>query len=99
MSQVAEAPVSNVVWLGPVMPQRWNEAIERWGTAMRAQGSARTTIATRIDHVRRLSRAVACGPWEVTEELLVSWTGSQDWATETRRSVREAWYAERVTAG
>ena len=66
----------------------WDDAVTAWAMHLRAAGRAETTIATRSDHVRRLSRAITCGPWEVTGADLVEWAGRQTWARETRRSVR-----------
>lgn len=66
----------------------WGEAVEAWRVALRAAGRAETTIGTRTDHVLRCGRALGGSPWEVTGAALVQWAGSQDWARETRRSVR-----------
>ncbi|WNM27569.1 tyrosine-type recombinase/integrase [Demequina capsici] len=67
----------------------WSDAIADWGVYMRASGYAETTIYTRTDHVKRVARGLKIDdPWAVTLELLIAWTGSQEWAIETRRSVR-----------
>lgn len=80
----------------------WGDAVQDWSVWLRAAGRAETTIATRVDHVRRLSRAVPCGPWAVDGPMLLSWAGGQSWARETRRSVRTSvrgFYGWAVRAG
>lgn len=74
-------------WVRPVGDD-WAGAIDGWVLALRVAGRAETTIGTRRDHVQRLSRAMTCGPWEVTGDDLLAWAGAQTWARETRRSMR-----------
>lgn len=66
----------------------WETALAGWTRTLRAAGRAETTIATRTDHIRRLSRSIDRGPWQVDGPALLTWTASQTWARETRRSVR-----------
>lgn len=56
---------------------------------MRAAGRSEQTIGLRTYHLRRLA-AWACpvGPWDLSLDDLLRWTGSQDWQPETRRSYR-----------
>lgn len=68
----------------------WTVALAGWTVALRAAGRAETTIATRTDHVRRLSRSIRVGPWDVDGQALLDWAASQTWARETRRSVRSS---------
>jgi len=70
------------------MTDDWVRAVDEWAVALAAAGRARTTIATRTDHVRRVGRALGGSPWQVSGEDLVRHVGAQAWATETRRSVR-----------
>lgn len=80
----------------------WDNALESWGIALRAAGRKRGTIATRLEHLRWCAGAMRCGPWEVTTADLITWTGGQAWARETRRGVRASlrgFYAWAVDAG
>ncbi len=71
-------------------PADWKSEIDAWAVAMRAAGFTGPSITTRTDHLRRCARALGQdrGPWEVTSEDLVAWTGEQNWARATRRSMR-----------
>lgn len=69
------------------VPAGWAGPIDDWVTALRAAGRTAQTVETRTDHVRRLARAMGCGPWEVSGQALLDWAGGQEWSRETRRSV------------
>lgn len=67
----------------------WGDEVEAWGTALRAAGRSEQTIGLRTYHVRRLAAwAGPGGPWGLTLDDLLTWTGGQDWSAETRRSYR-----------
>jgi integrase/recombinase XerC len=69
----------------------WAIEIAAWTVALRADGSAEGTIGTRSNHLRWLATwASERGPWDLELEDLRTWTGSQTWARETRRSVRSS---------
>ena len=68
-------------------PPAWRQPIQDWAGRLRTAGRSVETIRTRTDHLRRAARALGGSPWRVTEDALVGWVGSQDWARETRRSV------------
>lgn len=73
------------------VPGAWGPALANWTAYLRAAGHPSTTIRTRLDHVSRLARV--CGiddPWTITTNDLITWTGRQEWAAETRRSVRNS---------
>lgn len=80
----------------------WDNEVQAWAVALAAAGRARTTIATRTDHLRRVGRALGGCPWEVSGEQLVTYVGLRSWAPETRRSVRaslRAFYSWGVATG
>lgn len=67
------------------IPGSWETAIRSWELSLRASGHRRSSVETRIRHIRRLARDLAPMPPEaVTAEQLLSWSGLQDWAPETR---------------
>lgn len=70
------------------VPVAWVPAIEDFAAALRAGGAPKTTVATRLSHVRRVARVFGGSPWDVAPDALVQWAGRQDWAAETRRSYR-----------
>lgn len=73
------------------MSESWDAALGAWVRSLRAAGRPATTIRTRRDHLRMLARhAGRRGPWTMTGDDLVDWTGAQPWARETRRSVRSS---------
>ncbi|MGC0251491.1 tyrosine-type recombinase/integrase [Pseudactinotalea sp. Z1748] len=69
----------------------FNDAISKWAVALRGAGRPRTTIRTRTQHLHQLAGAhTGEGPWSLTTADLLAWCGSQDWAPETRHSVRSS---------
>ncbi|SEM73113.1 tyrosine-type recombinase/integrase [Cryobacterium luteum] len=70
------------------MTDDWLAVIDRYLIHQRAGGSPETTISTRRQHLQHLARRIECGPWQVTGDLLLEWTGAQTWARETRRGRR-----------
>lgn len=84
------------------VPAAWVAAVDDFLTALRAGGSPATTAATRRAHLHRIGRGLGGSPWEVEPDQLVTWCGRQDWAPETRRSVRSslrAFYRWGVASG
>lgn len=57
---------------------------------MHASGNSPETIRTRTDHLRRAARNLNPNPWAVTGPDLITWSGQQTWARETRRSVHNS---------
>lgn len=69
----------------------WEAEIDAWTTKLRAGGRRPQTIALRRGHIRRLGVwAAPRGPWELSTDDLLAWTGSKDWKPTTRRSVRSS---------
>ena len=68
--------------------REWLSAIEAFTIAQRAAGRPATTIATRRQHLRRMSSLIGYDPWVLTTEVLIAWLGEQSWAVETRRGYR-----------
>lgn len=67
----------------------WQDEMNRWQDAQRAAGLLPTTLRTRREHLERLARwARDRPPYSLTVDDLIGWTGSHEWARETRRSVR-----------
>ena len=77
---------------GKAVPAAWVEPVEEWSIALRAAGAPKTTITTRLSHVRRLARGmgVDSSPWTVEPDSLVQWAGRQEWKVETRRAFRSS---------
>ncbi|MBN9328088.1 tyrosine-type recombinase/integrase [Cellulomonas sp. 73-145] len=74
----------------PLTPA-WGIEIEAWRLALAAAGRPKTTIELRTYHLRRLaSWAAPRGPWDLTLDDLIGWTGAMLWEAETRRSVRSS---------
>ena len=69
------------------VPDSWAGLLDKWATQLTSEACSPQTIATRLDHMRRISRAMKCQPDQVTADQLVDWCGQQTWARETRRSV------------
>lgn len=73
--------------------EEWDSAISRWATALRAAGRAPTTIAAyqeRIGQLAKWSTRQSFGPWQLTNDRLIDFLGTERWATETRRGMRNA---------
>ena len=69
----------------------WEPLITEWGIALRAARRSPETIKLRTYHLRRLAAwAGKRGPWTLTLDDLLHWTGSNDWERETARSVRSS---------
>lgn len=65
----------------------WLDAIAEYLLYLQAGGSPETTRATRRHHLVRVGRDLR-HPWDTTPAELIEWFAVQDWARETRRSVR-----------
>ncbi len=73
------------------MTTTWTTEIDAWATAMRAARRSPETIYLRTYHLGRLaSWAGDRGPWTLTIDDLLTWTGRQRWGRETARSVRSS---------
>lgn len=69
-------------------PPDWAEPVDGYTSHLRSAGRAETTIRTRIEHLRWLSRDHAgISPWDLTTERITRWAGGHTWARETRRAV------------
>lgn len=80
----------------------WQEAIGGYLTNQRAGGAPKTTINSRRQHLQNLARGIGAGPYELTGEALVEWTGTREWEPETRRGRRttfRSFYAWAVVSG
>lgn len=69
------------------LPVAWREPLREFVDWLRAGGRSPGTLATWTSYLRRLARSYA-DPWGVDGRDLVEWLAGQDWAPETRRSVR-----------
>lgn len=72
----------------PVFPKHWTAAIEGFRDHLRAAYRSEQTLVTRLHQLDRLARAFPQGPQSVSETGLESWLAKQQWAAETRRSMR-----------
>lgn len=71
----------------------WDLAVADWSIALRAAGRASSTIRAYQDRLGQLSKWATrrlLGPWHITHEELLSFLGSDGWAHETRRGMRNA---------
>lgn len=69
------------------IPLEWQSPIREWELRLRAEGKREATVDVRIRHIRRLARDLGnIAPEAVTEDDLVRWAGSKDWAPETRHA-------------
>lgn len=66
----------------------WRIAISEFEEWARLRRYPQTTIRTRSDHLRYLAKQIRVGPWELTEDVLLDWFASHDWAANTYRSKR-----------
>lgn len=85
------------------MAMQWGTAIGQWHQYQRSAGAPATTLRMRRDYLERLSVAHRgrC-PWSLATTDLLTWMSGQDWAPNTRRSVRttlRGFYAWGVIAG
>lgn len=96
--------VSKRPQLRPI-PQGWEPELLEFELFLKVQGRTPATIDTRIRHLRSLARQ--CGveaPGSVTSDDLVRWSGSKDWAPETRNSFHAStriffqWRSQRLGA-
>ena len=72
------------------IPSNWREPLDAWAAWMRAKGDRPQTIALRTRHIRALSRALQNSPELVTNDDLVGYFGSKNWAPSTRKSHRSS---------
>ena len=75
------------------LPSVWTDALAQWVTALRAAGRSETTIGSYLERVALLAKWAARsgqGPWSLSGDNLIEFSGSQRWATETRRGSRNA---------
>ena len=70
-------------------PERWESQISAWRRALLAESKPSTTIALRVQHVRRFAREnLHLGPFDPSTDELLDWLSHKRWSPETRRSVR-----------
>jgi len=77
--------MSNIIFLP------WPDELDAFTLALHAAGRARQTVELRRYHLERLARWArprGLGPWSLTLDDLLTWTGAQRWSSETRRSYR-----------
>lgn len=68
-------------------PSVWVPIVKRWLLHLQAQGLAKTSINVRRRHVLRLLNAnLKLTPDRFSVEEILAWSGTQTWATETRKS-------------
>lgn len=71
------------------VPTAWIVPIRKYEELLRAAGRPKTTRYLRIYHLRRFAvEHPGVGPWQVTEDILITWMAARAWAPETRRSYR-----------
>jgi integrase/recombinase XerC len=87
----------------PLITPVWSTQVEAWTVALRAAGRSDQTVQLRAYHLTRLARwAGPLAPSTLTLDDLLTFTGGQEWARETRRSYRSSlrgFYAWGVATG
>ena len=68
------------------IPPGWVEPLRKFEISLRAQGRSERTVETRIRHLRTMARHLERDPETISEADLIEWSGSQQWAPETRNS-------------
>ncbi|MGO1539705.1 MAG: tyrosine-type recombinase/integrase [Leucobacter sp.] len=85
------------------VPAQWAPEVEAYTIHLRAGGRQETTIDTHADILGRFAREhSSLGPWEVSADDLMLWTGRKRWKSETRRHARMqliSFYRWAVTTG
>lgn len=77
-----------------MLTQAWIDEVDGFLAHQKAGGKPHTTLRARREHLYHLARRVAAdSPWDIDEDVLVSYAGAQDWAKETRRSRRTTFLA------
>lgn len=87
---------------GTIMDDVWTTALDAWAIALRSAGRPETTITLRRYQLSRLARDVEAGPWDLTGDDLITYTGAQTWGRDTRRAFRSAaraFYSWAITTG
>ncbi|WP_080748715.1 tyrosine-type recombinase/integrase [Rhodococcoides fascians] len=75
--------------MAPIIPVAWIPYLDDFTLALQAGAAPKTTIETRLNHLRRVARSAgAPSPLELTADQLTNWCGRQTWSTETRRGYR-----------
>ncbi|WP_280317328.1 tyrosine-type recombinase/integrase [Nocardia wallacei] len=73
------------------VPASWLPLLTKFEELMRAVGRPKSTRYIRCYHIRRFaSHHRKLAPGDVTEDHLIGWMASHDWAPETRRSWRSS---------
>lgn len=67
----------------------WEASLADWRAWLVCAGRPATTIKLRMYQLRRFA-ADNPQPWEQTQDSLIAWLASKDWAPESRRSYRSA---------
>lgn len=78
--------ITDSPYLLPV-PESWRDELREWEIYLRASGRSPRSIDTRIRHLRYFARSVKTPPHLLTAREIISWSGSHDWAPETRHSL------------
>lgn len=68
----------------------WDDAIERWGTALAAAGRSPRTIRLYSHTLRLLARAADAAPEQITTDDLRTFLSHPTWSPERRKSARTA---------
>lgn len=77
-----------------MLNEAWIAEVDDFLAHQKAGGKPETTRRARRDHLYHLARRVdVASPWDVTGDDLITYTGMQEWAKETRRSRRATFLA------
>ena len=68
------------------VPTPWIEPIAEWELFLLAGGNSDSTVFGRTQHIRTFARACRANPDQVTEQMILQWSGTKKWKPETRHS-------------
>ena len=68
------------------VPSAWAEPIAEWELFLLAGGRSSSTVFGRTQHIRTFARACRVTPEQVTEQMILQWSGAKKWKPETRHS-------------
>lgn len=73
-----------------VPPDSWRAPLAQYRELQTSADRSPGSVKLRDYQLRRFARAVGCGPWDVTPDMLTEYLARPGWARNTRRGIRTA---------